>query len=134
VDSTNTSTTTLSHTSSRTTPHVSTSHTQKPTSTTLPTSAQGINHGIIAGGVIGGITIFVFIIFLVILYKKRRLRAPPTTIQPYEKPELHSDDYHPHRVELEGTLGKFKYNHSELPELPANEALGKVKEPPLKED
>ena len=75
-----------------------------------------------------------FIILLAILYKKRRLRAPLATIQPFEKPELHSDEYHPHRVELEGTLGKFKYNHNELSELPANEALGKVKEPPLKED
>ena len=75
-----------------------------------------------------------FIILLAILYKKRLLRAPPPTIQPYEKLELHADDYHPHREELEGTLGKFKYNHNELSELPANEALGMVKEPPLKED
>jgi hypothetical protein len=113
---------------------VSTLHTQKPTSTTRPTSAQGKNNGAIAGGVIGGIAIVVFVILLAILFKKRRLRAQHPTSRPFEKPELHSDDYHPHREELEGTLGKFKYNHNELSEMPANEALGKVKEPPLKED
>jgi hypothetical protein len=61
-------------------------------------------------------------------------QRPEDPHEPPEKPQLHSDDYKPHREELLGTLGKKQYDHTALLELPSNEPVEKTKELPANEE
>jgi hypothetical protein len=90
--------------------------------------------GAAVGGSIGGIILIGLIIGFFFMRRRKQRKAILAANQLPEKPQLHSDDYKPHREELLGTLGKKQYDHTAMSELPSSEPVEKTKEVPANEE
>jgi hypothetical protein len=68
------------------------------------------------------------VVGFIVIRKRRHRKTLAKASEQFEKPQLHGEDFHPHREELLGTLGKPRYDHTSISELPAGEVLERREE------
>lgn len=68
---------------------------------------------------LAALVLLAIVISILVIRRKRQRQALTLASEQYDKPQLHAEDFDPHREELLGSLGKPRYDHTVIPELPA---------------
>ncbi|KAL9106597.1 MAG: hypothetical protein Q9227_008380 [Pyrenula ochraceoflavens] len=78
---------------------------------TISASKSKLRSGVVAGSVVGslsGISVIAIAVFIILRHRQRKFKSSSEGQAQHEKAQLHSDDYHPPRMELEAEIPEDK--------------------------